>query len=165
MKQDKFNFRIATINDVRTLAKHRIKFLNEVFDLKTHPDSEQLEIELIDFFYKSINDNSLVAWIAEYENQIISTSSLVIWKAPLSYSGLGLEGKRGYILNMYTLNEFRKKGVSSLLLEKLIDEAKKMKLEFVNLHATEDGISLYKKIGFKEPKFPELKLKIESNNR
>jgi len=37
-----------------------------------------------------------------------------------------------------------------------------MRLEFVNLHATNDGIGVYKSMGFEETKFPELKLKLNN---
>jgi len=157
----KLRFRIATVNDSNILSEHRVKFLNEVYNINYHPEEEHLKTELIDYFSKSISNNTVIAWLAEYENKVISTSTLVIWNAPFSYSGLGKNGKRGYILNMYTLLPFRKKGIASTLLKKLILEAKNNNLEFVNLHATNDGIGVYKKIGFKAPTFPELKYKIE----
>ena len=157
----KITFRKAKANDAYILSEYRVKFINEVFEIKTHPDAEQLKIELVEYFSQSIINKSVIAWLAEYENRIISTSCLVIWSAPPSYSSLKNKGKRGYILNMYTLNEFRRMGIASVLLEKLILEAKKMTLEFINLHATNDGIKVYKNMEFREPKFPELKLKIE----
>ena len=161
LDRKKITFRRAKPDDAYILSEYRVKYINEVFGIKTHPDSEQLKIELIEYFSQSIINKSVISWLAEYENRIISTSCLVIWRAPLSYSSLGNKGKRGYILNMYTLNKYRKTGIATALLEKLIVEAKKMKLEFVNLHATNDGMMVYKNMGFAEPKFPELKLKIE----
>jgi GNAT superfamily N-acetyltransferase len=154
-------YRKAEVKDANVLAEYRVKFLNEIFNIDVHSETEQLRIELVDYFRQSLTNNSLIAWLAKYENKIISTSSLVIWQAPLSYSGLGKKGKRGYILNMFTLKEFRKNGIASVLLEKLLWEAKSLNLEFVHLHATDDGLGVYKKIGFKEPLYPELKLKID----
>ncbi len=154
-------YRRATQNDIIILSEHRVKFINEVFNMATHPDELKLKDELITYFSKSLKDKSVIAWLALYEDKVIATSCLVIWHAPMSYAGLQSEGKRGYILNMYTLGVYRKKGIASRLLEKLIGEAKKMKLEYVSLHATEDGMRVYKNKGFAPPKFPELKLKIE----
>ena len=149
LDRKKLTYRRAKSNDAYILSEHRVKFINEVFDIKTHPDAEQLKVELIEYFSQSIINKSIIAWLAEYENRIISTSCLVIQSAPPSYSSLKNKGKRGYILNMHTLNEFKKMGIASVLLEKLILEAKKVKLEFVNLHATNDGIEVYKNMGVK----------------
>lgn len=153
-------YRKGSVEDSKVLAKYRVEFLNEVMGIDEHKDSQQLESELFDFFEKHIGDGSLIVWLAEDDRKIVATSSLVIWNVPLGYGGLGCQGRRGYILNMYTIDGYRKKGIGSELLNKLIDEAKSLKLEFVSLHATNDGLGVYKKLGFKEPQFPELKLKV-----
>lgn len=153
-------YRKAEIKDISILTDYRIEFLNELFPNKTELESEKLRDCLNEYFNEALSDKTLIAWLAEYKDKVIGTSCLVIWKAPPSYSGIGKSGKRGYILNMFTLKEFRKNGIASILLEKLKEEAEKMELEFVHLHATKDGIGVYKNIGFKEPTFPELTLKI-----
>ena len=157
----KITYRKATLEDVETLAKLRVVFINEVFNIKNSKDSEHLKKELIEYFTNTISDKSVIAWIAEYENKIISTSTLVLWHAPPTYTGLGKKGMRGYILNMFTKKPFRKKGIASVLLEKLINEAKALNLEYVHLHSTQDGIGIYKKLGFEDTKYPELNLGIK----
>ncbi len=158
--ESRLTFRKANVRDAEILSDYRIVFLNEVYGIDSHPDEEQLQIELVEYFTESLRQESVVAWLAEYDSKVVSTSSLVIWDAPLSYSGLGSKGKRGYILNMFTLDGFRKKGIASVLLEKLLSEAKDLALELVTLHATDDGIGVYKKIGFEESVFPELTFKL-----
>ncbi len=160
IEEKRITYRKAQEVDAGILSEYRVSFLNEVFGIDSHPNSGQLQVELEQFFIESLNDGSVIAWVAEYERKVISTSTLVIWKAPLSYSGLGCGGKRGYILNMYTLDEFRKNGIATVLLDKLIEEAKELNLELVTLHATVDGIRVYKNRGFQELDFPELKLKL-----
>lgn len=157
----KISYRKAMLKDVESLAKLRVEFINEVFNTENSKDSEQLRKELIEYFTTTISDKSVIAWIAEYENRIISTSTLVLWHAPPTYTGLGKKGMRGYILNMYTEKPFRKKGIVSVLLDKLINEAKVLNLEYIHLHSTEDGIGIYRKQGFRDTKFPELNLVIE----
>ena len=157
----KIRYRKATLEDVENLAKLRVTFINEVFNIKESKDSDQLRKELTEYFTTSLTDQSVIAWISEYENRIISTSTMVLWHAPPTYSGLGKKGMRGYILNMYTEKAFRKKGIASVLLNKLTKEAKALNLEYVHLHATEDGIGIYRKRGFQDAKFPELNMVIE----
>jgi GNAT superfamily N-acetyltransferase len=157
---DKIIYRRAELKDAAVLAEHRIIFIHGVFNTKANKKTEQLRTELIQYFNQAIPNKTFVAWLAEYENKIIATSGLAIWQAPLTYSGLGKKGKRGDILNMYTLPKFRKNGIASVLLDKLILDARKLNLEYVGLHATEDGIRIYKNKGFKEPSYPELQLNL-----
>lgn len=161
IKASKITYRKATLKDVETLAELRVIFINEVFHIEKSHEADQLRKELIEYFTATLKDQSVISWVAEYENRIISTSTLVLWHAPPTYTGLGKKGMRGYILNMYTDKGFRKMGVASVLLDKLTKEAKKLKLEYVHLHSTEDGIGIYRKLGFKDTKFPELNLIIE----
>lgn len=160
-EQNPIRFRKAELKDAEILAEYRVKFLNELYPGKAESQQAELKSELTSYFKDSLAENTLVAWLAEIDDEVISTSTLVIWKAPMSYSGLHKSGKRGYILNMYTITMYRKKGIAGMLLDKLIEEAKNLGLEYVHLHATNDGIEIYRKRGFKEPHFPELKLEIK----
>lgn len=162
IKIENTTYRRAEFKDAAILAEHRIIFIHGVFNTEANEKTEQLRKELIEYFNESIPNKSFIAWLAEYENKIIATSGLAIWQAPLTYSGLGKGGKRGDILNMYTLPEFRNNGIASVLLDKLIEDAKKLNLEYVGLHATDDGIRIYKKKGFIHPSYPELQLNLNS---
>lgn len=52
-------------------------------------------------------------------------------------------------MNMYTKPKWRRKGIGSALLEKLLKESKKRGINEITLHATPIGRSLYEKYGFK----------------
>jgi ribosomal protein S18 acetylase RimI-like enzyme len=82
---------------------------------------------------------------------------MVVWQMPARYGGLE-SGKLGYILNLYTIPEARRKGICTRLLNELIGEAKLLGLRYLHLHASEEGISIYRKAGFAEPSQPELRL-------
>ena len=58
----------------------------------------------------------------------------------------------GTILNVYTKPQFRKQGISTKVLSKLIDKAKRYNISKLELSATDMGKSLYEKIGFREKK-------------
>ncbi|WP_256218372.1 GNAT family N-acetyltransferase [Bacillus sp. MUM 116] len=49
---------------------------------------------------------------------------------------------------MYTVPEYRGKGLAKRLLENCIDESKKSGVKRIWLHASEDGEPLYRKMGF-----------------
>jgi len=62
----------------------------------------------------------------------------------------------GDILNMYTLPEYRRNGISSRILEELLKEARTMGISKVGLHCSKDGEPLYRKFGFEDPVYPYL---------
>lgn len=153
-------YRNATDEDAKQLSSLRVQFLNEISDEELPSNAEKMKSQLRDYFIKAFLDKSIVVKVAEVENNIIATSTMVIWQMPIGYSGIGKNGK-GYILNMYTIPEYRKKGICTKLLEDLKKIAIQKKLHHVHLHATDDGIKLYKKAGFIPPKYPELVLEID----
>ena len=152
-------YRRATINDVGTLVDFRIRFLNE---LDNHPENEKTETlmnSLKQYFSEAVPSNNFVGWLAESEGKIIGTSGMVIWQIPGRYGGLE-EGRLGYILNMYTVPEARGKGICTRLLDELMKEAKRLGLKYLHLHASEDGVGIYKKAGFTYPKQAEMIMRL-----
>jgi len=155
----KIRYRRATINDVGILVDFRIRFLNE---LGNHPENEDTEIlrnSLKQYFSESIPSNCFVGWLAESEGKTVGTSGMVVWQMPGRYGGLE-EGRLGYILNMYTVPEARGKGICTRLLDELMKEARKLGLKYLQLHASEDGIGIYKKAGFTYPKQAEMTMRL-----
>ena len=59
-------------------------------------------------------------------------------------------GKRAHLMNVYTRKEFRRRGVGSLMVNFLIEEAKSRGITEISLDATELGHFLYKSLGFNE---------------
>ncbi|MDE3838266.1 N-acetyltransferase [Bacillus methanolicus] len=61
-----------------------------------------------------------------------------------------MSGLEAYIMNMYTKPDFRGQGIARSLLEECISYCKSLGVERIWLHASSDGYSLYKKMGFIE---------------
>jgi len=67
---------------------------------------------------------------------------------PPNYSNQS--GKVAYIMNMYTLPEYRRQGVAAELLKRTIEGAKACGYSKITLHATDMGRPLYEKFGFRD---------------
>ena len=154
----KINYRKANQSDAVRLAEMRTEFLQEVGQAYNPRDIKVLTAQLYDYFKSNLENENLIVWLAEFEEEIIATSAMVIWYPIPSFSNMKNNG-RGYILNMYTLKKFRHQGIASELLQKLKCTAKKLNLDKVHLHATESGVPLYKKEGFLSKGFPELEFR------
>ena len=151
MKIDKtkISLRRVFIIDIETIIEYRITFLKEAQGIPSPELESLLRQSLKQYFTRSLKNETFVSWIAEYENKSIGFSGMIIREQPGNFEVPN--GKTGYILNKFTIKEFRKNGIGSLLFQKLIDEAKQKELDKIELHATNDGEPIYRQFGFIEP--------------
>jgi ribosomal protein S18 acetylase RimI-like enzyme len=158
-ERERIVYRPATINDVSALVDYRVRLLNELLNHPEDDDTKLLRRSLVEYFTKAILSKDFIAWVAEYDGKIIATSGMVVWQKPAIYGGVE-SGKLGYLLNFYTVPEARGMGIATCLLNELFSEAKSSGIKYLHLHASKDGIGIYKKAGFIEPEMPELELRL-----
>lgn len=160
MKIDKarIKYRKIRLDEIPILVDYRIRFLMELQGIQSSEKERELRKELNDYFLATLRDNSFSAWIAEYDSFAVGFGAMVIQRIPGNFNLIN--GFEGYVLNMYTVPEYRNNGICSELLDRLINEGREIGLNKIYLHASNDGIELYRKKGFKEPGFPELELMI-----
>jgi GNAT superfamily N-acetyltransferase len=152
-------YRRAGMADISNLVELRIRFLDELYNHREDAETRLVRNSLRDYFVRKIPSGEFIAWLAEYDGEIVGTSGMVVWEKPALYSGVE-SGKLGYILNFYTVPEARVKGICTQLLNHLIEEAKSLGIKYLHLHASRYGINIYRKAGFTEPKMPELELRL-----
>ena len=157
--RNKIILKKVTIADIETIIEYRIIFLQEAQGISSKELELSLKKSLRQYFTRSLENDSFISWIAEYENKSIGFSGMVIREQPGNFEISN--GKTGYVLNMFTLKEVRNNGIGTLLFQKLIYEAKQRNLDRIDLHATQDGEPIYRRFGFIEPhdKVLEQKLK------
>ena len=139
-------YRKATVDDIETLANLRSYFLMEYEGF----DSEELRVKVEEavtsYLRKAMPLNEFASWVAVDGEKIVGTSGLSFSvMPPISTS---LEGKAAYVMNMYTLPEYRRQGLAQKLFELIVNEAKERGYNRVTLNASDMGKPLYKKFGF-----------------
>jgi GNAT superfamily N-acetyltransferase len=145
--------------DIAGMTAARIDYLTEMQGERPSGYKLELQQELQLFFQKSMLEGSFFAFLAEVDERAVSWGAMVLKKIPGDFNRSSyLEGD---ILNMYTLPEFRRKGISSRILEALLSEARVMGVSKVALHCSKDGEPLYRKYGFTDPVYPYLELPID----
>ena len=140
------HLRRATLSDVDALADLRIAFLDElnlIENLNALPD---LKNKIRAYFARAIPAETFLAWVIEIDGRIVATSGLVFHEFPPSESNLA--GREAYVMNMFTLREFRKRGLAAALLQQIINHIRQTPVKRIRLHATEHVQSLYKRCGF-----------------
>lgn len=138
------NYRKATIDDIDTLILLRKK---QLVDEGIEPTLD-IDMELKYFFNKTMSDGSLIQWVVEDQEEMIATGAVIFYEFPPSYTNKS--GKKAYITNMYTKENYRGQGIATKLLNKLVGEAKAAGIKDLWLGASKLGRPVYKKFGFRE---------------
>ncbi len=139
-------YRKAAIEDLDELVRLRIDFIKEVQKVESTDNDEQLRESLKEYFRETMKEDAFIAWLAVENGQIVGTSGVCFYKLPPSFKNIS--GKTAYIMNMYTLPGHRGKGIANVLLQKIVEEAKKHGCAKITLNATDMGRPIYRKYGF-----------------
>lgn len=156
INQDQLTFRKANIIDLDQLVDYRIHFLKELQGDQSEENEAYLHEQLNGYFREAMENGTFIAFLAEYQQMAIGFSGMVIQSIPGNFDLV--DGKQGYILNMYTVPKFRRNRICTDLLKLLIEEGKKEGLHKICLNASVDGFALYKSYGFEPSSLPELEL-------
>lgn len=138
--------RRSTLLDKEQLAQMRYLFFEEkhVFSKE---EKIQFEKETQRFLAVHL-DQTLISWHAELGGEIIAVAFLEI--AERLPHPERKYGRIGTVLNVYTKQAFRKQGLASQLIQKLLEDAQRLQLDKVELLATRAGYPVYQKVGFNE---------------
>ncbi len=136
-------FRKATLEDIEQISALRIALLIE----EAASEETDITTELQEYFRGAMSENMIVT-VAEEKGEVVATSAVIFQKYPPSFANK--LGMRAYITNVYTKPEYRRQGISSRLMDLLVEEAKTRGVRHVWLWATEQGVPMYKKYGFED---------------
>jgi N-acetylglutamate synthase-like GNAT family acetyltransferase len=153
-------YRKLCCNDTDLFIKLRLDFIYEFHKDVGETEKDKLKISLRNYFESHIGNNDFIGVICEYNGKIISAAYLIIGEWPANRTFIN--GKIGTILNVYTYPKYRKNGIGTNVIKKIIEEAKEQNVSIINLLATEDGENVYKKLGFMETEDKSMRLKLQN---
>ena len=155
-KNNNITIRKLSNKEIDLLVSYRLDYLTELLGECNAAQSENTREELKGYFSEAIELGTIYAVMAFEGEKVLSFGAMVIKKIPGDFDKhFYLEGD---ILNMYTIPGARSRGLSTLVLDHLIEEARKRGISKLSLHTTKAGEKLYRKAGFMEPKYPVLEL-------
>ena len=154
--QQRFLVRKVIPRDVEVLVRHRRGMW---IDLGIR---EKAVLDEADRVYRkwaklAFKNRSLEAWVAETTDGLEVGSGCIWLRAAQPRPNLKKQ-VQPYLLSMYTEPPFRRKGVASLLVKEAIKWCKKNGHSRLALHASRQGRSLYRKLGFSRTWEMRLKL-------
>ena len=142
----KLEIKEGTLNQLDFLIETRLVVLKEVFNLSEKCDKSVLETENRFYYERAISEKSHIAALAYQQGVFVGCGGLCIQEQMPSPDCKS--GKYGFIMNMYTVPNYRGQGIAKKILTWLIDEGKKVKVERFILETTEHGRFVYEKSGF-----------------
>lgn len=154
--------RRATAEDIELLIGIRIEFIRESNGGALDVEREQLLRDSLAGYFKEHINRDFRAELALDGGKAVAAVFFCILEKPANMTYP--DGREGVILNVYTNPEYRKKGLATRLLEKIMEEADSQKLFSCELIATDMGRPLYEKLGFKKIHGTYMKRKPFSEN-
>ncbi|MDF2544820.1 MAG: hypothetical protein K0S47_4538 [Herbinix sp.] len=138
--------RKATLSDLDSIVANRMEFIHSI-----HEDEfiipENFAQDTYEYLKQHLVDDTISAWIAIEHDVIVSIVIVCFYDLLPLISNLN--GKTGYVLNVYTLPNHRRKGLATKVLTKIINESQERGVGKLYLNATEEGMPVYKKLGFR----------------
>ncbi len=139
-------FHRATVSDVHLLVELRTRFALELSGPQEAQAIGELKKQLTEYFTKATAENSCISYIAYRDKVAAGIGSVMLRHQPGNFKNPS--GMWGYIMNMYTVPEFRRQGVCKGILEKLVIDCRKSGITALELHATPAGAVVYEQCGF-----------------
>lgn len=149
--------RTADMSDIDTLIKFRFFYQTDIEGKLTEEKTEALNAQLPEYFRKHIG-RDFTAYLAEVDGETAASVFMVRLEKPASVHFLS--GKTCYLMNVYTVKEYRCKGIASMLLDRLIADARAEGITCIDLSATEMGKPVYLKKGFTERGNTEMRMEL-----
>jgi GNAT superfamily N-acetyltransferase len=132
--------------DIEQLIKMRFDFTAEYQEIDPNLFESFVE-ESNQFFEEAIETDRWVIWVAEDKNRIVSHTFLEI------IDTVPRPGRKkspyGYVTNVYTIPEYRSKGIGSMIMDELNKWSIDNGLTFLMVWPSETSIDFYEKNGFK----------------
>ncbi len=142
-------FKRLTENELDRIIKMRIDQLTEEYtsEGKTVPENVDLETALKDFYKKNMAAGTYVSWLAFDGDKIVGTSGMSFAEKPPYFTCPS--GKLGILSSMYTDPDYRRMGIATGLLDRVINEAKEYDCGTIYITASDMGVKLYESYGFR----------------
>ena len=142
-------YKKLTEKELDTVIKMRLDQLTEEYVSAgwTVPEGVDLEAALYGFYRRNMAAGTYVSWLAFDGERIVGTSGMSFAEKPPYFTCP--TGRLGILSSMYTDPEYRRMGIATNLLDRVVKEAKDYGCGTIYITASDAGVKLYESYGFK----------------
>ncbi|MBQ8312827.1 MAG: GNAT family N-acetyltransferase [Clostridia bacterium] len=130
--------------DLEELVSTRIQVLRAANQLDDAADMTAVK-EQSRLYYQQAGDE-YAALLVYDGDRVIGTGGVSFYR--VMPTCCNPDGRKAYIMNMYTAPEYRRRGIARKTLDMLVEECQRRGVRFITLEATEAGRPLYESYGF-----------------
>jgi GNAT superfamily N-acetyltransferase len=146
-----FTIRRAELRDIEALVRMRVELLHVAAALGVPTNLSEGEWEAVrmgirDYFAEALPAGKHYGVVAEAKGNVVACGGIVFMERP-PYQG-NLQGREAYLMNMYTMPEWRGKGIGGAIVGELLRYAREAGAKRVSLDAEQNARRLYAKAGF-----------------
>ena len=135
--------REITPEDIEIITRMRCQMLDEVTE---DPLPEELEGQIRRFVWKHMRDRTCMGIVAEIDGRVIADA--VIYLFETMPDEVNVKGLTAMLYSVYTLPEFRGRGIMAQMLPKVIELARNAGAVELKMTAEKKAIPLYERMGF-----------------
>lgn len=146
MSVQHFSIRQAITQDAGTLVAHRRGMFRDM-GYDDHAGLDAMAERFLPWLEKKMGAGEYLAWLALAEDGRIAAGS-GLWLMDWPPHMVGSSARRGNILNVYTEPEFRRQGLAKRVTVAAMDWCRDHGIDYVILHASPQGRSIYEALGF-----------------
>lgn len=136
-------YRVTDANDIDMLMDIRLSMLKIVNDL---PDDYIFDENLVASSRRYFLEGDQTTVVAVDDGRCVACASMSYIEVMPTFSHPS--GKRAHLMNVYTEEDYRRKGIARRLVNMLIEDARANGATEISLDATENGRPLYESMGF-----------------
>ena len=140
-------YRKAGTEDIDLLVETRIEVLRAANRLSDDTDMKQVEEQSRLYYQEALKNGTHTAVLVFDGDRFAGAGGVSYYRVMPTYHNP--EGRKAYIMNMYTRPEYRRRGVAYRTLELRVEDARNRGISDISLEATAMGRPLYEKYGFR----------------
>ena len=141
-----YEYKKATIEDIDELVRTRSIVLRAANKLSDDVDMSLVEKESYEYYMRALETGEHIAYLVYNNRTFIGAGGVSFYQVMPTYHNP--TGKKAYIMNMYTVPEYRGQGIAFHTLDLLVKDAREQGVTQIALEATDMGRLLYEKYGF-----------------
>lgn len=148
-----YEYRRATVDDLEELVRTRLTVLRAANGLSEEESLEAVERASYDYYRRALDTGEHIAYLIYDEyggRRFIGAGGESFFQVMPTRDNP--DGRKAYIMNMYTAPEYRRQGIAEYTLDLLVRAARERGIFHISLEATQVGRPLYQKYGFTEMK-------------
>jgi GNAT superfamily N-acetyltransferase len=143
---DPFTVRLATVEDIPTILAQRRAMFHDM-GVTDSAALEGMEVRFGPWVRHKMEQGEFLTWLAEDgRGNVVAGAGLWLQEWPPTPSNV--VGRRGYVLNVYTHPDYRRRGLARRLMLTVEEWCREHAVPVLTLHASPDGQPLYESLGF-----------------